>query len=190
MERGLRLDRDLERLWWKLFTHVNSDLSEISQEQLWLLDTSASRGRQSVAKMMTSFAFSCLSHHRGVIGYAETPSFLAVYDHTEHPVLSLPPDDRPTVPSPPRSQASDLGGKYGVQASATDLEAPPLGPNPPPGDPTLGSLSQDRSPRSESKRPVEGPSSCDTSHNARLERVYASVLILVFCMSLYCSCTY
>ena len=43
VERGLRLDRDLERLWWKLFIHVNSDLSEISQEQLWLLDTSASR---------------------------------------------------------------------------------------------------------------------------------------------------
>ena len=40
---GLRLDGDLERLWWKLFIHVNLDLSEISQEQLWLLDTSASR---------------------------------------------------------------------------------------------------------------------------------------------------
>ena len=80
---------------------MNSDLSEISQEQLWLLDTSASRGRQSVAKMMTSFAFICLSHHRGVIWYAETPSFPAVDDHTEHRVLSLPPDDRPTVPPPP-----------------------------------------------------------------------------------------
>ena len=65
VERGLRLDGDFERLWWKLFIHVNSDLSEISLEQLWLLDTSASRGRQSVAKMMTSFAFSCLSHHGG-----------------------------------------------------------------------------------------------------------------------------
>ena len=39
---GLRLDGDLERLWLKLFIHVNSDLSEISQEQLWLLDTPAS----------------------------------------------------------------------------------------------------------------------------------------------------
>ena len=36
-----------------------------SQEQLWLLDKSAFGGRQSVAEMMTSFAFSCLCHHRG-----------------------------------------------------------------------------------------------------------------------------
>ena len=33
------------------------------------------RLQQSVAKMMTSFAFSCLCHHRGVSGYAGTPSF-------------------------------------------------------------------------------------------------------------------
>ena len=53
---GLRLDRDLERLWWMLFI----DLSEISQEQLWLRDTSASRGRQSVAKMMTPLWVICI----------------------------------------------------------------------------------------------------------------------------------
>ena len=95
--------------------------------------------------------------------------------------------------TPARSQAGDLAGKYGVQAPATDLEAPPLGPNPPPGDSTFGTLSKERSPRSESKRPVETPgnstlgtllkdrspqweskrpvdrpSSCDTGHNARL----------------------
>ena len=101
VERGLRLDGDLERLLWKLFIHVNSDLSEISQEQLWLLDTSASRVRQSVAKMMTSFAFSCLSHHRGLIGDAETPRFPAVNIHREHRVLSLRPDAEPTIPPPP-----------------------------------------------------------------------------------------
>ena len=101
MERGLRLDGDLERLWWKLFIHVNSDLSEISQEQLWLLDTSASRGRQSVAKMMTSFAFSCLSHHRGVIGDAEKPRFPCSQRSHGNRVLSLSPDDRPTIPPPP-----------------------------------------------------------------------------------------
>ena len=89
---GLRLDGDLERLWWKLFIHVNSDLFEISQEQLWLLDTSASQGRQSVAKMMTSFAFSCLSDHRGEIGDSEMPSF-PVNVLTEHRVLSLPLHD-------------------------------------------------------------------------------------------------
>ena len=102
---GLRLDGDLERLWWKLFIHVNSDLSEISQEQLWLLDTSASRGRQSVANMMTFFAFSCLSHHRGgggggEIGDSEMPRF-PVNVLMEHRVLSLSLDDRPIVPSPP-----------------------------------------------------------------------------------------
>ena len=42
------------------------------------------------------------------------------------------------------------------------------GSNPPPGDSTLGTLSQDRSPRSESKPPVERHSACDTSHKARL----------------------
>ena len=95
--------------------------------------------------------------------------------------------------TPARSQAGDLAGKYGVQAPPNDLEAPPLGPNPPPGNSTLSTLSKDRSPRSESKhpverpgnstlgtllkdrsprseskRPVERPSSCDTGHNARL----------------------
>ena len=49
------------------------------------------------------------------------------------------PARRPTQRSTPtRSQASDLVGKYGVQASASDLEALPLGPNPPPGDSALG----------------------------------------------------
>ena len=95
--------------------------------------------------------------------------------------------------TPARSQAGDLAGKYGVQAPAKDFEATPLGPNPPPGDSTLGTLLKDRSPRpeskrpvetpgnstlgtllkdrsprSESRRPVERPSSCDTGHNARL----------------------
>ena len=77
-----------------------------------------------MAKMMTSFAFSCLCHHRGVI---------------------VPP-----LPDP-----GDLAGKYGVQAPAKDFEAMLLGPNPTPGDSTLGTLSQDRSPRSESISPVE-----------------------------------
>ena len=95
--------------------------------------------------------------------------------------------------TPARSQAGDLAGKYGVQAPAKDFEATLLGPNPPPGDSAFGMLSKDRSPRSESlrpvetpgtstlgtlwkdrsprlesKRPVERPSTCDTGHNARL----------------------
>ena len=96
---------------------------------------------------MTSFAFSCLCHHRGVSGYAGTPSFPAVEAHTEHRVL-VRGDGGPTVPPPP--DPGDLAGKYGVQASAKDFEAMLLGPNPTPGDSTLGTLSQDRSPRSES----------------------------------------
>ena len=73
--------------------------------------------------------------------------------------------------TPARSQASDLAGKYGVQTvSQVDPSGSTSadGSNPPPGDSTLDTLSQDRSPRSESKRPVERPSSCDTRHNARL----------------------
>ena len=96
---------------------------------------------------MTSFAFSCLCHHRGVSGYAGTPSFPAVEAHTEHRVL-VRGDGGPIVPPPP--DPGDLAGKYGVQASAKDFEATLLGPNPTPGDSTLGTLSQDRSPRSES----------------------------------------
>ena len=61
--------------------------------------------------------------------------------------------------NPTRSHPWDLDGKYGVQASAKDFEATPFGPNPPPGDPTLSTLSQDRSSRSGSKRPVDRPSS-------------------------------
>ena len=79
---------------------------------------------------------------------------------------------RPTQRSTPaRSQAGDLAGKYGVHtvsqidpSGSTSAD----GSNPPPGDSTLGTLSQDRSPRSESKRPVERSSSCDAGHNARL----------------------
>ena len=137
---------------------------------------------------MTSFAFSCLSYHRGVRGYTGTPSSPAVDAHTEHRVLSLTLDDRPNVPPPP--DPGDLAGKYGVQAlsrvipcgsNSADGQNPTglglyrrlshaaltlLTDRPPPGDSTLGTLSQDRSPWFESKRPVERPSSCDTGHNA------------------------
>ena len=72
--------------------------------------------------------------------------------------------------TPTRSHPGDLAGKYGVQASATDLEAMPFGPNPPPGDPSLGKLSQDRSPRSGSKCPVDRPSSSDRSDRSATKR--------------------
>ena len=91
---------------------MNSDLSEIAQEQLWLLNTSASRGRQSVANMMTSFAFSCLSHHRGVIGDAETPRFPhSPYSHGT-PGSKSRARRRAHRSTPTRSQAGDLVGKY------------------------------------------------------------------------------
>ena len=138
-----------------------------------------------MAKMMTSFAFSCLCHHRAVSWYAGTPRFSAVKAHTEHRVL-VRRDRGPIAPPPPDP-------KYGVQAPVKDFEATPLGSNTPPGDSALGTLSKDRSPQSESLRPVETPghstlgmllkdryprleskrlverpSSCDIGHNTRL----------------------
>ena len=118
-----------------------------------------------MAKMITSFAFSCLCHHRGVSGYAGTPSFPAVEAHTEHWVL-VRRDGGPIVPPPP--DPGDLAGKYGVQAPAKDFEAMLLGPNPTPGDSDQVMLSKDRSPRSESICLVERSSSCDTGSNAGL----------------------
>ena len=84
-----------------------------------------------MAKMMTSFAFSCLCHHRVLVRRDGGP-------------IDAPPPD-----------PGDLAGKYGVQAPAKDFEATLLGPNPTPGDSEQVMLSKDRSPRSESKCPVE-----------------------------------
>ena len=82
------------------------------------------------------------------------------------------PARRPTQCSTPaRSQAGDLAGKYGARAVSQVIPCGSNsadGPSPPPGDSTLGRLSQDRSPRSESKLSLERPSSCDTGHNVRL----------------------
>ena len=81
------------------------------------------------------------------LSLSSSPSFPAVEAHTEHWVL-VRGDGGPIVPPPP--DPGDLAAKYGVQAPAKDFEATLLGPNPTPGDSTLGKLSQDRSPRSES----------------------------------------
>ena len=118
-----------------------------------------------MAKMMTSFAFSCLCHHRGVSGYAGTPRFPAVDAHTEHRVL-VRRDGGPIVPPPPDPR--DVAGKYGVQAQAKDFEAMLLGQNPTPGNSDQVIISKDRSPRSESICSVERSSSCDTGSNAQL----------------------
>ena len=69
--------------------------------------------------------------------------------------------------TPSRSHPGDLDGKYGVQASAKDFMATPFGPNPPPGDPTLSTLAQDRSSRSGSKCPVDRPSSDRSDRSTR-----------------------
>ena len=89
---GLRLDGDLERLWWKLFIHVNSDLSEISQEQLWLLDTSASRGRQSVAKMMTPLWVICIQLSESSSGGDQRQRDISVSSLRSHGTSSLKAD--------------------------------------------------------------------------------------------------
>ena len=69
--------------------------------------------------------------------------------------------------TPSRSHPGDLDGKYGVQASAKDFVATPFGPNPLPGNPTLSTLSQDRSSRSGSKRSVDRPSSDRSDRSTR-----------------------
>ena len=121
--------------------------------------------------MMTSFAFSCLGHHRGVSGVAETPRFQACTAHTEHRVLSLPPDDRPNVPPLPDPKPVIWRVSMGIRlyrrlsfAALTLLtvRTPHSAIRP------WAHYLQDRSPWSESICPVERPSSCDTGHNARL----------------------
>ena len=72
--------------------------------------------------------------------------------------------------TPARSRSGDLAGKVGVQASAMDFEATLLEPNPAPGDSNQVTLSKDRSPRSESKCPVERSNSGDIGKNARLAK--------------------
>ena len=143
---------------------MNLDLTEIHKNNsgFW---TSRLSGRQSVAKMMTSFAFSCLCQHRGVSGYTGTPRFPAVEAHTQHRVL-VRRDGGPIVP--PQPDPGDLAGKYGVQAPAKVFEATFLGLNPTPGDSDQVMLSKDRFPRSESICPVERSSSCNTGSNTRL----------------------
>ena len=107
-----------------------------------------------MAKMMTSFAFSCLCHHRGGGGERVRGNIQFPGSRSSHGTPGLSPKGRrthrSTLPDP-----GDLAGKYGVQAPAKDFEATLLSPNPTPGDSTLGTLSQDRSPRSESICPVE-----------------------------------
>ena len=73
--------------------------------------------------------------------------------------------------TPARPLTRDLAGKYWDPAVSQVIlcgSNSADGQNPTPGDSTLGTLSQDRSPRSESIWPVERPSSCDTGHNAGL----------------------
>ena len=73
--------------------------------------------------------------------------------------------------TPARPLTRDLACKYGDPAASQVIlqgSNSAGSQNPPPGDSTLGTLSQDRSPRPESICLVERPSSCDTGHNARL----------------------
>ena len=97
-----------------------------------------------------------------------------VSKHRSHrtPGLKAPLGSRATQHSTPaRPITRDLASKYGDPAAWQVIlrRSNSAGSqNPPPGDSTLGTLSQDRSPRSESICPVERPSFCDTGHNARL----------------------
>ena len=108
--------------------------------------------------MFVLMALSLLHTHRGgerVRGNTGVPG-----SQSSHGTPGLSPMGQRTLCSnPARSHSGDLAGKYGVQAPAKDFEATLLGPNPPPGDSDRIMLSTDRSRRSESKRPVERPSS-------------------------------
>ena len=73
--------------------------------------------------------------------------------------------------TPARPLTRDLAGKYGDPATSQVIlqgSNSAGSQNLSQGDSTLGTLLTTRSPRSESLPPVEGPSSCDTGHNARL----------------------
>ena len=102
---------------------------------------------------------------------AETPRFPST-THTEHRVPKSPARRPTQCSTPARPLTRDLAGKYGDPAVSQIFlksgSSSADGQNPPPGDSSLGTLSQDRSPQSESICPVEQPSSCDTGHNARL----------------------
>ena len=120
---------------------------------------------------MTSFAFICLGHHRGVSGVAETPRFQACTAHTEHRVVSLPPDDRPNVPPPPDPKPVIWLVSMGIRlyrrlsfAALTLLtvRTPHWAILP------WARYLKYRSLWSELICAVERPSSCDTGHNARL----------------------
>ena len=109
----------------------------------------------------------CLGHHRGEdlrLGDSSVPSQRS-QGTTGSKVDSGSLTAHRSTPS--RSGPGDLDGKYGIQASAKDFMATPFGPNPPPGDPTLSTLSQDRSSRSGSKRPVDRPSSDRSDRSTR-----------------------
>ena len=158
---GLRLDGDLERLWWKLFIHVNFTRTTLASGHFGLSVTTVCGQDDDIL---------CIQLSQSSSGGDQRLGNTQVSSQRSHRTPGpKSPARRPTHRSTPtRSQAGDLVGEYGVQASATDLEALPLGPNPPPGDSALGYAIRYSPPRSESKGPVERPSSSDTSHSALL----------------------
>ena len=107
----------------------------------------------------------------GLSRCAETPRFPASTAHTEHRVLSLPPDDRPNVPPPPDpkpviwlvSMGIRLYRRLSFAALTLMTVRTPYWAILP-----WARYLQDRSPRSESICPVERPSSFDTGHKPRL----------------------
>ena len=78
----------------KDFASRNSSSSRPGLEQTVARDDPP--GSTVTVMMMTLLRF-CLSHHRGVSGYAGTPGFPAVEAHTEHRVL-VRRDGGPIVP--------------------------------------------------------------------------------------------
>ena len=163
-DRQMGRKKDAKVKEWKDSAYRNSSSSRPGLEQTVARDDpfgSTADGHDDDAASVLSLSS---SGGGGLRGNTQVPG-----SRSSHGTPGLSRKGRRTHRSTPaRSHACDLAGKYGVQAPAKDFEATLLGPNPPPGDSDRVMLSTDRSPLSESKRPVERPSSCDTGHNARL----------------------
>ena len=128
VDRCLRPDGELERLWWKLFILVNLDFSEIHKNNsgFWTVGLS---GTTVCGQDDDIFCIQLSLPSSGgerVRGNTQVPG-----SRSSHGTPGLSPNGRRTHRSTPaRSQAGDLAGKYGVQTPAKDFVATLLGPNP------------------------------------------------------------
>ena len=111
VEWCLRLDGDLERLWWKLFILVNIDLSEfhrttLASGQVGLSGTTVCGQDDDILCIQLSLSSSGGERVRGNTQFPGSRS--------SHRTPGLSPKGRQTH-RPPRPDPGDLAGKYGVR---------------------------------------------------------------------------